>query len=272
MPSSRMQHYHQNRYGMRRHFLFRHYLDTIVILEERQLPHYDKCGMFCTLTALAGKHFESAICGEGTQTNKQKMRELQCIRALHHTFHILDQEPLETVTNFWYLGRIWTLRDNDWAATWSNLQKVIKWWAMISHVLICKSASPRISALFYKAPMIQTVLLYGSETWVMTDEILQMLTSFHHEIAWCLTGRYPHPISDTNDEWIYPSIQETLHIAGLFTMEEYLNWQWNWDASSGGIKHWPTQDNHHKRTQTQTHNIPKTRPKQPASPGILCFF
>jgi hypothetical protein len=76
--------------------------------------------------------------------------------------------------------------------------------------------------MFYKAT-IQTVLLYGSETWVLTEEILQMLTSFHHGIARQLTGRYPHPISDNDDDdWIYPSIKETLRIAGLFPMEEYL--------------------------------------------------
>jgi hypothetical protein len=91
---------------------------------------------------------------------------------------------------------------------------------MIARVLARESATPRISALFYKAT-IQTVLLYGSETWVVTNEILQLLTSFHHGIARRLTGRYPRPIPDT-DEWTYPSIQETLRMAGLFPMEEYL--------------------------------------------------
>jgi hypothetical protein len=90
----------------------------------------------------------------------------------------------------------------------------------ISRILSREDASPRISAMFYKAT-IQTVLLFGSETWVITDEILQMLTSFHHSVARRLTGRYPRPIADTN-EWIHPSIQETLNIAGMFPMEEYL--------------------------------------------------
>jgi hypothetical protein len=75
--------------------------------------------------------------------------------------------------------------------------------------------------MFYKAT-IQTVLLYGAETWVVNNDILQILTSFHHSVARRLTGRYPRPIADT-DEWIHPDIQETLRIAGMFTITEYIH-------------------------------------------------
>jgi hypothetical protein len=51
-----------------------------------------------------------------------------------------------------------------------------------------------------------------------------MLTGFHHSIARRLTGRHPRPIPNTND-WEYPDIQETLRIAGLFPMNEYLQRQ-----------------------------------------------
>jgi hypothetical protein len=130
-------------------------------------------------------------------------------------------QPIKTVNNFSYLGHIITSQDTDWAAAPKNLQKARQQrWTMISRILMREKASPRISALFYKAT-IQTVLLYGSETWVITKEILQLLTSFHHGIACRLTGRYPRPIPDM-DEWEHPSIQETLQIAGLFTMDEYL--------------------------------------------------
>jgi hypothetical protein len=91
---------------------------------------------------------------------------------------------------------------------------------MICRILMRENASPRISSLFYKAT-IQTVLLYGSETWVITNEILQLLTSFHHGTARRLTGRYPHPNPDM-DEWSHPSIHEMLQIAGLFPMDEYI--------------------------------------------------
>jgi hypothetical protein len=69
----------RDRYGIRRHFLFCHYYDTIIIQEEGLLPRCGKCGMFCTLTALAGKHLESAICKEGVKRNRRKIQNLQCI-------------------------------------------------------------------------------------------------------------------------------------------------------------------------------------------------
>jgi hypothetical protein len=160
----------RDRYGTRRHFLYRHYHDMIIIMEEGRLPRCPECGMFCTLLALAGTHRESAICKKGAKSNKQQMRDLQCIQALRRTFTIRAQ-PIETVTNFTYLGRVITSRDDDWLAARSNLHKAWNRWTMISRVLARKTASHRISALFYKAT-IQTILLYGSETWVITDEIL----------------------------------------------------------------------------------------------------
>jgi hypothetical protein len=109
---------------MHRHFFYRHFHDTIIISEEGVLPRCQRCRMFCTVTALAGKHIGSKNCWDGERMNQRRFQELQCIRALRQTFHIRDQ-PLETVANFPYLGRILSIRDNDWAAARSNLQKSI---------------------------------------------------------------------------------------------------------------------------------------------------
>jgi hypothetical protein len=195
-------------YGMHRHFLFRHYYDTIIIRKEGILSRCEQCGMFCTIVALTGKHLQRMICREGAKWNKRKMN-LQCIRAFRCTFHTIEQ-PIGTVTSFSYLGRINTSQDSDRAVARRNLQKARQRWAMISHLLMCENASPCISALFYKAT-IQTVLLYGSETWVITNKILQLLLpSFHHHgTARRLTGRYPHPIPET-DKWSYPSINSRI--------------------------------------------------------------
>jgi hypothetical protein len=63
--------------------------------------------------------------------------------------------------------------------------------------------------------------------WNVGNQWWNYITSFHHGIARWLTGCYLCPISgdNNNDDWIHPSITETLCIAGLFSMEEYLNRQ-----------------------------------------------
>jgi hypothetical protein len=52
----------KSRHGMRRHFMYRHYYDTIIITEEGPLPRCELCGMFCTQLSLTGSHQESQIC------------------------------------------------------------------------------------------------------------------------------------------------------------------------------------------------------------------
>jgi hypothetical protein len=175
--------------------------------------------MFVTPLQLAGRHTETVLCRQGAKRNKQRMQDLQCIQASQRTFSIQNQ-PIETVTSFRYIGRIITSSNSDWEAAKFNLHKARTRWMNISRILTRTSASPRISSLFYKAT-IQTVLLYGSETWVINDEILHLLLSFHHSIARRLTGRFPRPIPGTN-KWTHPSIQETLRQASLFPIEEYL--------------------------------------------------
>ena len=74
--------------------------------------------------------------------------------------------------------------------------------------------------MFYKA-VVQAVLLYGSETWVLTQSMRNVLTGFHHRVARRLSGRMPRYLHH-EDRWEYPPIEEALERAGLFPMEEYL--------------------------------------------------
>jgi hypothetical protein len=69
----------QNRYKMREHFLYRHYHDTIIISEEGLLPRCDKCGLFCSESALATTHRDSAACRRNEKRNRKKTLNLQCI-------------------------------------------------------------------------------------------------------------------------------------------------------------------------------------------------
>jgi len=50
-------------------------------------------------------------------------------------------------------------------------------------VFACEGVDAKIAAMFYKA-VVQSVLLYSSETWVVTPlAVLKVLEGFHHWAA-----------------------------------------------------------------------------------------
>ena len=49
-------------------------------------------------------------------------------------------------------------------------------------------AAVRAREIMYKA-VVQTVLLYGSESWVMKGEILVIIEGFHHKAAIWMAGK-----------------------------------------------------------------------------------
>jgi hypothetical protein len=100
--------------------------------------------------------------------------------------------PIEQVKEFKYLGRIIRQDDNDLSAVEWNLKQARQEWGSIRRLLLKKSASPKTMAKFYKA-IVQSVLLYGSESWVLSVHSKRKLESFHRRCARCITGRHIHP-------------------------------------------------------------------------------
>lgn len=91
---------------------------------------------------------------------------------------------------FQYLGRPLTSTDSDWSAIYSNISKAQKRWGMVARVLTCEGVTPRMSATFYQA-IAQSTLLYGSETWDVSDKVFKTLSGFHHRVVRRLSGRSP---------------------------------------------------------------------------------
>ena len=117
------------------------------------------------------------------------------------TFTVLGT-PIERIKEFKYLGRILEESDDDWPALQSNLKKARAKWGRIGRILSREQANPRVMATFYKA-IIQSVLLYGAETWVLTKCMMQPLRGFHQRCARHLTGRFIK-LDATTGKWIYP--------------------------------------------------------------------
>ena len=77
---------------------------------------------------------------------------------------------LKTVPSFNYLGRILMVGDNDWPAVAGNLWKAQNSLGRLHRILSREGADKRVSGNFFKA-VVQQVLLFGAETWVVTPRI-----------------------------------------------------------------------------------------------------
>ena len=91
---------------------------------------------------------------------------------------------------FKYLGQVMTAGDYDWLSVAGNLVKARKSWGRLSRILIREGADKRVSGNFFKA-VVQAVLLFRAETWVLTPRIERALDSFMHRDARRITGKQP---------------------------------------------------------------------------------
>ena len=96
---------------------------------------------------------------------------------------------------------------DDWLAVVGNLGKSRNSWGWLSQVLGREGAYPKVSGNFYKA-FAQAVLLFGVETWVLTQRMEKALDSFQSRVARRLTGNQLRRKKDGS--WDYPPLAEAL--------------------------------------------------------------
>jgi hypothetical protein len=203
---------------MRKHFRSRHLHDTIIVEEEGQspLPRCEKCGLF--QSSVGPKHQATLDCQQFTKSFKRR-KEAKVQKAANETVFKINGRPIKCVKEFKYLGRILDDNDDDLPAINRNLNRARWKWGSIGRILSKENANPKSMATFYKA-IVQSVLLYGSESWVLTKRMLLSLESFHRRCARFITGR--HIIENADGTWTYPGSAETLSQAGMYPMGEYI--------------------------------------------------
>lgn len=206
---------------MQVHFHFCHPLDSIHILEEGSapLPRCKHCGLQTTYWDLNRTHYSSALCAAGRERRRRAQALEDSRRAKEQVFSARGV-PLTRVSTFKYLGRILSEDNTDWPAVLKNVKKARAKWAMVRKVLVRDQASPRVSGYFYKA-VVQSVLLYGSETWVLTAPVLKQLEAFHHGVARQITGHRARFCRATS-EWSAIPIADVLNQAGLLPIRDYV--------------------------------------------------
>ena len=75
---------------------------------------------------------------------------------------------------FKYLGRVLLAADDNWPAVIRNLEKVWEVCQRMSRILSREGSRPQVSIFFLKA-IVQSVLLFGAETWVVTPNMGRFL-------------------------------------------------------------------------------------------------
>ncbi len=130
-------------------------------------------------------------------------------------------DVLEKVKVFRYLGCLLLKDDNDVQAMQSQLCKVRGTWARVGQMLRMENALPRTTAKFYKA-IVQSILLYGSKTWVLSKAIMARLKGFHIHVVYQMAKEYV-PSQGPHSQWIYPSSDKVLEECGMHTIQHYID-------------------------------------------------
>jgi len=132
---------------------------------------------------------------------------------------MVGNTPLAQVDHFKYLGRWLSMNDSDTMAISQNILKARTRWGQLSRLLTRKGASRRTMGLFYKAT-VQAVLLYGAETWVLTQPLRRLLCSFHHRCARYLARMEHTQLEDGT--WTSPPSATVCAAVGLQSIETYI--------------------------------------------------
>jgi hypothetical protein len=134
------------RAALRAHFMYKHVRDTLVILEEGNLPRCERCDMFVPYMVLNSRHPSTTACQRGAEL-KAKRAAVEVARRAREVVFTARGVPLDSVETFKYLSRPLSSTDDDWPALHLNLVKARKRWATVFRVLVREGASPRVSGL-----------------------------------------------------------------------------------------------------------------------------
>ena len=91
---------------------------------------------------------------------------------------------------FKYLVIIIMSSDGACPVVKSNLQKAWKNWAWIMMILEQEGSNKRVLGTFFKE-VVQKVIIFGSDTWVMKPRTGRYLGGFQHRVDLWITGQQP---------------------------------------------------------------------------------
>ena len=112
------------RTAMRVHFVHRHVHDTVVMLEEGNLPlpRCPQCDLQVPRKALNGRHLGTLQCKKGAEQKRRRLAETETGENAEQAFHAYGK-PMAAVSDFRYLGQLLTATDDEWPAMAGKIRK-----------------------------------------------------------------------------------------------------------------------------------------------------
>ena len=174
---------------MRVHLWHWHVWDTMVILQEGNLPHpqCSLCNMLVPWRSLNGSHKHTSQCMPGAEPNQWSLA-VEEERAVKSRAFSTYGSTLVMVPPFNYLGRVLLAVDDYWPAMIRILKKSRAVWKGMTRILIREGERPRVYGFFFKA-VVQLVLLFVAEMRVVTPRTRRVLGGFQDQVKRRLMGR-----------------------------------------------------------------------------------
>lgn len=205
----------KDKYGIYRHFCLRHPTANIQIEGDGILPKCELCGM---RTKNVEKHKKSPTCLKARKRRGNEIRQDLQAEAEKVEFRV-NGKKLKRVKEFRYLGRILTENDNDTRCITDNLSKARLRWGQIAKLLKREGAGAKCMGKFYLA-VVQSVLLYGAESWVISNRDMLRLRSFHRRAVRYMNNDHIRKVGE--GQWETPDHSQLELNCGLFSIETYI--------------------------------------------------
>ena len=118
---------------------------------------------------------------------------------------------MEGVANFKYLGQPLYQTDDDWRPVRRNIKRARRVWGILGKILRREGAEPKVVEMLYRA-VTQAVLLFDSETWVLSSVTEITVEGTHNEFMRQITGNWAWWKAD--GPWSTPKLEEVLEVVG----------------------------------------------------------
>jgi len=169
--------------------------------------------------SITPRHFVSQQCRRLTERRRQRQQFAKAQAAARNAQFYINGVPIETVTQYRYLGREVQANDRDDLAVTENIKKARARWGQLCRIFSNDSTNPKVMSRFYIA-LVQQVLLFGSETWVLSRRLLRRLEAFHNRCARHMAHRHIRRRADGT--WITPHTADVLERCNLSPISTYI--------------------------------------------------